>query len=129
MAIVPLFNCFVDKGQIKADVSFYRYLNSLEGQNVDVTVRKHRKQRSNQENRYYRGVVVFMFADFTGYDNEEAHLALRQRFLSTVDDNGLMRIRSTTELSTSEFEDYMTQCRMLGDTLGFYVPAPNEVDY
>jgi hypothetical protein len=38
-------------------------------------------------------------------------------------------VRSTTELSTIEWEDYMTECRRLGDTLGFYIPNPNECEY
>ncbi len=127
--IVPIFQGTITKGQLRAGADYHKWLSTLDGQAVEIVVRKKRKQRSIQENRYYRGVVVPFFAEFTGYDNEEAHLALRQRFLSTTDDHGFMRIRSTTELSTIEFEEYMTKCRKLGDELGFYVPAPNEIDY
>ena len=127
--ITPVFPCTVEKGILKAGVPYYKWLQSLEGRKLEAIVRPERKQRSLQENRYYRGVVVPFFAEFTGYDNEEAHLALRQRFLSTTDDHGLMRIRSTTELTTVEFEEFMTKCRKLGDELGFFIPEPNAVDY
>jgi len=125
--ITPVFKGKTESGNLKADISFYKYLHSLGDCNVDIKVSKEVKHRSMPQNRYYRGVVVPYFAEFTGYDNEEAHDALRQRFLSTVDSHGLMKIRSTTELSTVEFEDYMAKCRRLGDELGFYIPAPHEV--
>ena len=125
--MIPVFKGKVENGILKADISYYKYLNTLEGRNVDITVRRSQRHRTIPENRYYRGVVVPYFAEFTGYDPEEAHMALRQRFLSTVDEHGLMKIRSTTDLTTVEFEEYMTRCRRLGDELGFYIPLPNEV--
>lgn len=34
--------------------------------------------------------------------------------------------RSTTEMTTVEFENYMTECRVWASEQGYYIPLPNE---
>ncbi len=111
-------------------VRFSAHLRSMEGAEVEVIVRKPRKSRSDQQNRYYWGVVVAILADHCGYDKpEEMHDALRIKFLTIHQDGPLPTVRSTTDLSTVEFEHYMLQCRKLGAEMGCQIPEPNEVEY
>jgi hypothetical protein len=101
----------------------------LEGEDVEITLQKLRRQRSGRQNRYYWGVLVAMIAEAAGYSTpEEAHDALRLHFLQKHDDGQMPTIRSTTELTTAEFEEYQSKCRQLAtEMFGIYVPEPNEV--
>jgi hypothetical protein len=101
----------------------------LAGEEVEITIGRLRKKRSGKQNRYYRGIVVEMIAEAAGYStNEEAHDALRIHFLRKHHDERPATIRSTTELTTSEFEEYLSKCRQLAAEMwGIYIPLPNEV--
>lgn len=83
------------------------------------------KDRSLQQNRYYHKVVVGIIADHCGYTPQECHDALRAMFL--VETGKLPRIKSTTELSTVEFEEYLSKIReFAAKELETYVLLPNE---
>lgn len=102
----------------------------LEGKEVDISIGPHRKKRSVNQNSYYWGVVVAMIAEAAGYPTpEEAHDALRLHFLGQHREGQLPTMKSTAELSTTEFEDYLSHCRQLASEMfGLYIPEPNEVD-
>ncbi len=130
--ITPVFPCTVEKGILRAGVAYYRWLQTLEGKDLETIVRKKRRQRSLPQNRYFHGVVCRIFCDTLWGDGEyeEMKRALCEKFLSSVDERtGLKRIKSTTELSTVEWELFMRQCRKFGDELGFFVPEPNQIAF
>lgn len=108
-------------------------LYALEGQDVDVTIEKHRTKRSINQNNYYWGVVVRMIADETGYTLDESHEIIKGKFLATevkVGNEIIRYSKSTTGLKTNEFEDLMTQIREWASvTLNCFIPEPNEVNY
>lgn len=100
-----------------------------EGKDVEVTVSRKRKHRSNKQNAYYHGVIVKMVAEFTGETPERTHQYLARMFLEEVSkiDDSKMITKSTTELSTAEFETYAEDCRMWASQfLNLYVPNPEE---
>ena len=102
----------------------------LEDKPVTVTVAKTSKKRSSNQNRYYWGVVAKLVAEATGYTTDEAHDALRWQFLKKVADGMPDTVKSTKELTTAEFEDYMTEIRQWASVaLSCYIPEPNEVEY
>lgn len=127
----PVFLASVHGGSLFATNSpkYDLYLRSLEGQEVEVIVRKVRKRRSVRENDYYHGVVVKMIADELGYEEPmDVHMELRRKFLPMDDTGPLMKSRSTTSLSTVEMEDYLSRIRVWAATfLGLMIPLPNEV--
>lgn len=91
---------------------------------VDSVVKK-KKIRSNNQNSYYWGVVIELISEHTGYTSEEAHDAMKHLFLIDYSTK-LPRIRSTTELSTAEYEDYLSKIRMFASReLSLYIPDPN----
>lgn len=92
------------------------------------------KIRSLPENRYYFGVIVQILSDELGYSREEVHEICKHLFLSEViflktkDGFKEMRIpKSTTQLKTIEFEDYLSNIRQWASIeLSIYLPLPNE---
>jgi hypothetical protein len=103
-------------------------LKFLEGQDVEITIGRRPKRRSLSQNRYMWGVVYAMIAEAAGYTPEEAHEALKWRFLRHHGDGPIPTVRSTTDLTTTEMEEYLAQCRQLAAELfGLYIPDPNEV--
>lgn len=98
----------------------------LEGQNVVVTIEKPSKQRTNPQNAYLWGVPYKMIADETGDDVDSVHHAMTEMFL-TEPGNVVKKVKSTTKLSTVEFNEYVEKIiRWAAQFLGLYVPLPQE---
>jgi len=128
----PVFSGKIEQGKVKLD-SPNRYLvqiSRLEGQRIEVVLRKQKVERSNQQNSYYWGVIIEILKNHTGYTKDEMHEALKEKFLSAIpDEHGLKKIRSTAKLNTTEFEEYLDKVRMLAaQNLNCYIPLPNEVE-
>jgi hypothetical protein len=97
------------------------------GNSYVVEIQRAASKRSLNQNRYYWGVVVDLFAQNTGYTKEESHQELASLFLA-YEAHGKRFARSTTTLTTLEFEQYTEKCRMwMQENLGIHVPLPNEV--
>lgn len=126
----PIFLAQIKNGKIafNNEGQFNDYLLSLEGKEVEVVVRKWKKERSNNQNRYYWGVVIKLLSEYLGYTDEEMHDALKMLFLKD-ESRKVPTLRSTTELNTVEFEKYLENIRMwAAQMFGFYIPTPNEVE-
>ena len=114
---------FINPAKIK------QHLLPFKGQIVMVTAEKLRKHRTDDQNRYYRGVVLKTIADNCGYRGSEElealHQEMRRRFLPK---RGCLNIPvSTTDLNTQEMTSYIEAIRDWAATeLGIYVPEPNE---
>jgi len=102
---------------------------------VEVVVKTPDKSRSNNQNRYYWGVVLKLIADHTGYSIDELHEILKGIFLrkriELETKNGISEqfiSKSTAELTTAEMETYLSNIRQWSSLeLGCYIPEPNEV--
>ena len=122
----------VTKGKFKPDnaQAFKLAFCVLEGKRVEVTVSKESKRRSTDQNSYYWGIVVKLVAELLGYTLDEAHSALKWLFLRKRADGMPDTVSSTTELTTAQFEEYMTSVRQWASTeLGCWIPEPNEISY
>lgn len=99
--------------------------------------RAYRKDRSNNQNRYYWGIVIDLLSEHTGFDREETHEILKHKFLRktvwvthNVDGVKEMNVitKSTTGLTTKQFEEFLSQIRMWSShCLGVFIPEPNEI--
>lgn len=88
---------------------------------VEVIIRKPSRSRSLNQNAYYHGVVIPMLAErFSGSSRNEIHESLKKEFLGG---------KSTTELSTTEFETYLEQIKARAAEMGVIIPDPEHVDY
>ncbi len=117
-------------------------VRSLAGEHrVEIT--RWRPRRSDRQNRFYWPCFVQQFSDWLsaewerGVHEDEAHSILKDRFLrvpvttadgETVFDvagDPVMRTRSTTELTTTEFNLYLDCCaEFLREWCKITVPDP-----
>ena len=110
----------------------YDILKGFTGKKL-VKIEKYRKKRSLNENRYYHGVVLRYISEATGFTGEEAHEVCKNRFLvykkaDKLNGEEFSVTKSTTELNTLEFEEYLEKIRMWAlDFLDCLIPLPNEV--
>jgi len=126
--VTPIFKAQCQSGKLTFQdrSAFDRYLQTVKDGPVEVIVRRARVQRSLSQNAYYHGIVVKLIADHCGYLPEDAHDALKVRFLSEPTGNGLARVKSTTESDTREFTEYVEQCRQLAAEMGINIPDPGD---
>ncbi len=110
-------------------VRFQTHLRSLLDNEVEVIIRKHRKTRSGEQNRYHHGCVIPLLAEHCGYEMEEMKDALKFKFLRTHDDGNLPTVRRTRDLTTAEMTNFIEQCRRLGAEMGCVIPSPGEVEF
>ena len=104
---------------------------------LEFTVRKAKAKRSDPQNRYYWGVVVFLIhhalqAGGMELSREQTHELLRFRFLkqdTPIGDDGefITTVRSTTDLDKEEFSIYVDQCKAFAaDFLNVVIPDAGE---
>jgi len=92
------------------------------------------KTRSKNQNDYYFGVLVKFISEETGYTPEETHDILKSMFnykRKTIETkegfNEVLVVKSTTGLTTVEFEEYQSKIRQWASmSLGLFLPVPNE---
>lgn len=110
--------------------AFLNFCNSMPRSTaVAVVVKRYERIRSLPQNKYYWAVIVAMLAEHCGYDRQEMHESLKAQFLSFHDpDTGLLRIGSTTRLSTIKFIAYNERIkRWAAEFFGLYIPDPKRV--
>jgi hypothetical protein len=109
------------------DASFYSYLQKYEGKEIEVIIRKKRSVRTQSSNRYYWGVVVKSISDYTGYDAEDTHNALKTKFLGNEDEHGLLYAPSTASMEQAEFAGYIDRIIAWAAGFGVYIPDATDV--
>lgn len=125
------FYAKIQDGQIK-DLEYIKQLAKWNDKDVVVEVKLDRPTRSNQQSRYYWGVVISLISEVTGYTPDEVHELMKAKFLSKPLNIGseTFNISTTTNQSTIEFEAYMSDIRQFASVeLGCFVPLPNECGY
>ena len=132
--ITPIFLGKVNNSTLQLDTpeKFRDYLYTLKDKQVECVVRLPRKDRSIDENAYYWKVVVGLISEHTGYTPEEVHEFLKLKFLSKIivmagKDERIPR--SSTSLSTLEWEKWMTEIReWAAQELSLVIPEPNQIE-
>lgn len=125
-------NFHIDFDSQKSKQELFNALKMLQGK-YNIKIERPKKPRSLQENNYYHGVVVKMIADEVGDLPTEVHEDLKNLFLKHECVNRLtqepeIRVRSTTELSTVEMEEYIEMCRVWAyNFLQLTIPLPNQI--
>ena len=103
-------------------------------------VRKDKRNRSTVQNAYY-WFLLTMLEQETGNDKDSFHAYFKYKYLreeciiyaiggnKAVTDE-FETDKSTTKLTTIEFEDYLEKIRVFASSeLGIFLPKPNETDY
>lgn len=113
-------------------------INSYEGRDLLISFEKPKKQRSNGQNRFYYGVVLPIVKSClknAGHvlSIEQTHDLIKLKFLKETlfinESTGevVERIKSTTELSTSQFMEFLFEINQF--TMEYFntsIPEPNE---
>ena len=109
---------------------FASWLSVNHSKPITITGRKVYKGRSNNQNRYYWGVVLSVLSQHTGHTQDELHEILKYKFNRQFVELGGKHYPvggSTTELETIQFEEYLEKVRLWAVTeLGCEIPLPNE---
>jgi len=136
---IPKFTGHIEAGKLKLTgyhrIALDRYLRTFKNKTkVDVVIRKHRSQRTTDQNNYYWGVVVKILGDHFGYDPEDMHTELKRLFnpvKSKID--GQVIGGTTTKMNTVEFfhdeDSYVERiCRWAAIEHQVYIPPPQKVE-
>jgi hypothetical protein len=108
--------------------AFEKELELFDGKDVWIELREDKKRRSSQQNNYYWGVVIPSYIQIfakAGLDfgNEKTHDILKTRFLLVKDP--YTRIKSTTELNPTEFNNYIMNLQAWAATdFDYIIPDP-----
>lgn len=129
----PIHSGRVEKGKLILN-NPNRYLVHLvrfEGKEVELVLRKKKSQRSLNQNAYYWKIIVEVIGQELGYDKDEVHQALKNKFASRYDEQtGLTIVESTAKMDTVRFIKYTDDIkRWAAEFLNIYLPDPNQVDY
>jgi len=126
--MIPIFCGVVKNGKLTLtdEGRYSAYLATLQGE-VDVVVRRPRKQRTSPQNKFLWGVVYALISEHTGFTLDEVHDAMRLMFLRD-EDKSIPTLKSTTSLSVVEMSRYWEQIRQFAaEKLDLQIPDPNEV--
>ena len=100
-----------------------------EGRRLTVAVAREVRDRSNPQNKYYWGVVIKLLSDWAGYEPEEMHESLKDRFLAMPDARTGLRIsHSTTKMTTNEFSEYIETVKRFAAENGINIPEPGQIE-
>lgn len=99
------------------------FLSALVDGKYMLSVRKIRKSRSLPQNSYYWKIVSIV-AEWSGYDPQELHEHFKLRFL--MSETRPQRVRSTTELNTSEMAVYVDKVIQFATEKGIRILSPEE---
>lgn len=113
-------------------------IETFEGKQIVIKIEKFKKKRSTQQNRFYYGVIIPIVQNClkeAGHimTNESTHDLIKLKFLKETlfvnETTGevIERIKSTTELSTSQFMDLLTEINNFTfEYFGVNLPSPND---
>jgi hypothetical protein len=122
------------KSQFQDLDRFKEELRGLEGKDCIIDLKEWKGTRSNNQNRYYWGVVLKILGDELGYLPEEMHEAMKYKFLAhktvSLGREQVIVGGSTRNLTTSELEDYLSKIKAwAARDMSVVIPDPNEIKY
>ena len=138
---VPIFSADVVDKKLKffehEKQAIARWVSTFKnGTKIDIVIRKHSSKRTNEQNKYYWGVVIPILADYFGHDNaEDMHEDLKLKFnpaKSKIDQDKIIG-GTTTKLSTVDFysaeNSYIERIvRWAAEEYGIYCPPPKKAE-
>jgi len=137
--MTPKFRAKIQAGRIKlypGEKLYYDHvLQTLEGQTVHVAIGKVKGLRTEQQMRYYFGVVVKLIVDHTGDDTDSVHDFLKDKFAPkksiTLHNETRVVPGCTHDLFKENFfEEYVDKIRQwAAQELEIVIPDPQQVAF
>jgi len=111
------------------DDSYLNHLATLEGEKVEVEVKKFRNSRSLEQNRLYWRIVAII-SEHTGYTKDETHALLGSKFLKDhvdIQEGEEMKrytvVKSSSSLKTDEMAKYIEEAKQwAAQELQLFIP-------
>jgi len=117
---------FIPESQEK----YHLWLSSLEGKDVELTVNRLTRERTNQQNRLLWFYIRLISAE-TGYTEDEVLDLMKSIFLKEFKDVGHKRytvVKSTSSLTTVEFSRFIEQVKeWAAKEISLYLPEPEQL--
>ena len=125
-----MFYVLTDEPRRAGAVEFIRSLNL--GVKWSVEIKRYVKNRSKAQNRTY-WMWLNVISDYNGDKPEDLHDLFKVKFLGIeqkmVMGENLMTPKSTSDLTTDEFAEYMVKVAALAGSLGIVLPMPDDRGY
>lgn len=127
-----MINLVLDFSKEAEKKKLFHVLKGLKPVKHCIEIKQWRKDRSNNQNRYYWGVVLATISRETGNGVEELHEYFKKkfnpaevRFKATGESETVGG--STTDFDTIDMEQYLEQIRIFAlSELTILIPLPNE---
>lgn len=101
------------------------------GEQIDITIAKHKEKRSLDQNAFWWAVPVAILAEHCGYEPEQMHYALLGEWRGYIDGpkgHQIPRVAASSKLTTAEFTELIEWVQRWAATeLDVQIPAPNEI--
>ena len=140
----PKFSATYRKGQTVLDhkepYQKYCSANFKEGDRLTIVVKKLRRIRSSgqagekgNQNGYYWGVVLAIISQETGHTVDELHEIYKAMFApkkryTMPSGNEVVIAKSTAEMDTLEFTEYVERIRADAGEMNITIPDPEKVE-
>lgn len=114
---------------------FIKVCEKLKNGDYKIDIKTTKKTRSERQNKYYWGYILKTYSEHVGATSKETHDFLREEIISynyecPVAGQVRTRVKSTTELSTKEFELYLEQIRArFYEEYRIDMKLPNETEF
>ena len=106
------------------------FIAQFDGDRIDLTIKRHKSQRSRDQNAYWWAVPVAILAEHCGYEPEQMHYAILGQWRGYIEGLGgqqIPRCVSSSKLNTAEFTELIEWVqRWAAMELDVQIPAPNE---
>lgn len=121
----------VEDGNLKIEnkALFNACVRKFEGKRLRVILKKYKTIRSLAQNRYYWKIVVSLMAKEWKCEEEQAHEALKSEFNPDVNAECPFKVgKTTTNLSTTEFNIYLERIAIYASEQGILIPTPEDAE-
>ena len=108
-----IFRGVVQGSNLLMHADYLLHIQTLEGQEIDLTIEKHRKKRTDSQNNLYWKMLQIIEED-TGHSKDDLHEFFKRKFLGDkieVLGEPFVISRSTTKLNTKTFSTYLLDIR------------------
>ncbi len=104
-------------------------VDKIASRNKKIEIKESRGPRTNDQNRYFHGVVCKVYAVEFGYTVEEAKQIFKQVFRDqfVYEKNGYEFVKGTSDMDTKEMTTLIDYIRAWSSRQGCYIPSPDDV--
>lgn len=102
-----------------------KFIKSLGECEAVFSVKKRQRMRSSEQNKLYWNLLTVIETE-TGQEKEDWHEHFKAQYL-TDHAGKYPRIKSTTELTTIEFMEYITKLARDAAEFGINLPMPDDI--